>query len=89
MREKKKTNDSRSNRQSPETGKGVDGGAWEVMAGRKLINGLNNEKYKTIKKQKKIDGRNQRSKERIVELLNSSLSTLTTARFVVLSFMVF
>ena len=60
-----------------------------MMAGRKLINGLNNEKYKTIKKQKKIDGRNQRSKERIVELLNSSLSTLTTARFVVLSFMVF
>jgi len=68
---------------------GMDGGAWEVIAGRKLINSLNNEKYKTIKKQKKIDGRNQRSKERIVELLNSSLSTLTTARFVVLSFMVF
>ena len=60
-----------------------------MIAGRKLINGVEDEKYKTIKKQKKIDGRNQRSKERIVELLNSSLSTLTTARFVVLSFMVF
>jgi len=29
VREKKKRNDPRSNRRSPETGKGVDGGTWE------------------------------------------------------------
>jgi hypothetical protein len=33
----------RPNRRSPETGKGVDGGAREVIAGRKLINGVKEE----------------------------------------------
>jgi len=34
----------RPNRRSPETGKGVDGGAWEgMMAGRKPINGVKEE----------------------------------------------
>ena len=37
-----------SNHRSPETGKGMDGGAREVIAGRKLINGVSDEKDETI-----------------------------------------
>ena len=45
----RKNNDPRPNRQSTETGKGVDGGAWEgMMAGRKLINGVSDENNETI-----------------------------------------
>ena len=44
------SNNSRPKRRSPETGKGVDGRAWEgIEAGRKLINGVSDENMALIK----------------------------------------